>query len=318
MTSKQRKFDVCATFANGAKEILAARERCGQIHGTSDIRAAGNEVEVSVREYVSQTLPSKFHVSHGHLIDRVGTVSPQLDIILSDNVLLPALMRTRDGTEYVPFDSTYAFGEIKATYRDSDHPIEAFSSVVRHVKQDLVRTEIPNTAFGEAIKADTSLFDMVHGSPNRVLNPLFTFMVFVDAGDFDATKLASFFGSTGDEALPNVIVFLNAGVVFAGAITEQGLTINRYPEYHPERGVAWHFSEIPGPLGSVKEGNHLAFLYYTLILHLAECHIENTFTANYFNPVLTFHRSTMKILRKSEHTGAQDGDSAGASSPPVT
>jgi len=247
MTNRESRFDVCATFANGAREILAARERCGQIHDTRDIRAAGNEVEVAVREYVAQTLPSKFHVAHGHLIDREGAVSPQLDIIVSDNVLLPALMRARDGTEYVPLDSTYAFGEVKATYRDSDHPIKEFSSVVRHVKQGLLRTEIPNTAFSGEIKDDTSLFDIVHGAPNRILNPLFTFMVFVDAGDFDPAKLTDFFGATEDEALPNVIVFLNTGVVFAGAITDRGLTINRYPEYHPERGVDWHFSEIPGP-----------------------------------------------------------------------
>lgn len=306
MTKKPRKLDVCATFANGAREILAAREQGGQIHGTSDIRAAGNEVEVAVREYVARTLPSKFHVTHGHLIDRVGAVSPQLDIIVSDNALLPALMRARDGTEYVPFDSTYAFGEVKATYRDSDQPIQKFSSIVHHIKNELLRPEIPNTAFGGDNKGDALLFDMVHGSPNRIRNPLFTFMLFVDAGDFDGAKVTEFFAATGDEALPNVIVFLNAGVIFAGTINEGGqVLINRYPEYHPEKGTSWHFSEIPGPAVSLPEGNHLAFLYYNLILHLAECQIDNSFSSKYFNPVLAFRRSTMEILRKSEQEDGQ-------------
>lgn len=300
MTGKLSTFDVCATFANGAREILTAREQAQHIHHTKDIRAAGNEVEVAVREYLSRTLPAKFHVTHGHLIDRAGTVSSQLDIIVSDNVLLPALMRGRDGTEYVPIDSTYAFGEVKSTYRLVDQPIQHFSSIIQQVKSELVRHEAPNSAFGGEIKDDTLLFDMVHDSPNRIHNPLFTFMVFVDVGDFDCGKLADFFNTTSDEALPNVIVFLNAGVIIAGDLTDSGFSINRYPEYHPERGRAWYFSKIHGPEGSLPEGNHLAYLYYTLIRHLAESRIDNSFSADYFEKAFIFRKSTTEILREPE------------------
>ncbi len=311
MTDGPTKFDVCATFANAAQEILIARERSSQIHGTKDIRAAGNEVEVAVREYVARTLPSKFHVTHGHLVDRVGTVSSQIDIIVSDNALLPSLMRARDGTEYVPFDSTYAFGEVKSTYRDSEEPIQKFSSVVQQVKRGLLRPEAPNTAFGSEIRDDTLLFDMVNGSPNRVLNPLFTFMVFVDAGDFDAKKLKDFFSASRDDALPNVIVLLNAGVVFAGNLNERGLSLNRYPEHHPERGAGWYFSRIHGPTNSLPEGNHLAFLYYNLILHLAECRIENCFSAKYFENTFVFRKSSTETLRKSEQVSGADASAFG-------
>lgn len=135
MTETNATFDVCAVFANAAREILNARDMTGHIHASRDIRAAGNEVEVAVRDYLARTLPAKFHVTHGHLIDRVGTVSPQQDIIISDNSLLPTLMRTRDGTEYVPFDSTYAFGEVKSTYRHADKPIQKFSSSIQQIKE---------------------------------------------------------------------------------------------------------------------------------------------------------------------------------------
>ncbi len=300
MTVKLSTFDVCATFANGAREILAAREQGKQIHSTKDIRAAGNEVEVAVRDYMARTLPAKFHVTHGHLIDRVGTVSPQLDIIVSDNVLLPSLMRGRDGTEYVPIDSIYAFGEVKSTYRHADQPIQHFSSVIQQIKSELIRPEVPNTAFDGRFQDDTLLFDMVHGSPNRIHNPLFTFMVFVDAGDLDFNKLKDFFGNTEDTALPNVIVFLNAGVIFAGCLTDRGFALNRYPEYHPERGRAWYLSKIHGPTDSLPEGNHLAYLYYTLIRHLAESWIENSFSAEYFEKAFIFRKSTTEVIRESE------------------
>lgn len=299
MVGKLSTFDVCATFANGAREILSAREQGKQIHNTKDIRAAGNEVEVAVREYLARTLPAKFHVTHGHLIDRIGTVSSQLDIIMSDNVLLPSLMRGRDGTEYVPIDSIYAFGEVKSTYRHADQPIQHFSSVIHQIKSELVRTEVPNTAFGGEIKDDTLLFDTVHGSPNRIYNPLFTFMVFVDAGDFDCGKLTEFFTTTRHEALPNIIVFLNAGVIIAGDFTDRQFSINSYPEYHPERGGGWYFSKIHGSADSLLEGNHLAYLYYTIILHLSECRIDNSFTAEYFEKAFTFRKSTTEIMRES-------------------
>lgn len=300
MKGNLTRFDVCTIFANAAKEIIAARERSGQIHGTKDIRAAGNEVEVTVRDYLAQTLPSKFHVTHGHLIDRVGVVSPQLDIILSDNHLLPSLMKAKDGTEYVPFDSTYAFGEVKSTYRDSEQPIQKFSSVIQHIKHEMLRPETPNTAFGGELKDDTFLYDVVHGSPNRVFNPLFTFMVFIDAGDFDAKKLIALFSSAQDDVLPNVIVLLNAGVIFAGNLDESGLSLNRYPGHHPERGSNWYFSKIHGPTNSLPEGNHLAFLYHGLILHLAECRIENSFSAEYFSKTFICSKSTTETLRKSK------------------
>lgn len=297
MTETNATFDVCAVFASGAREILAARDMAGHIHASRDIRAAGNEVEVAVRDYLARTLPAKFHVTHGHLIDRVGTVSPQQDIIISDNTLLPSLMRARDGTEYVPFDSTYAFGEVKSTYRHADEPIQKFSSSIQRIKSGLIRPDLPNTAYGGEIKDDTLLFDMVHGSPNRIQNPLFTFMVFVDKGDFDCEKMKSFFAATTDACLPNIIIFLNVGVVFAAELTESGFSFNRYPELHPERGAFRYFSAIHGSEESTLEGNHLAFLYYTLILHLAESRIENSFSAKYFEKSFIFRKSTTEIIK---------------------
>lgn len=297
MTDKNAMFDVSAVFAKDASEILAARNIAGHIHASRDIRAAGNEVEIAIRDYLARTLPAKFHVSHGHLIDCVGMVSPQQDIIISDNTLLPSLMRARDGTEYVPFDSTFAFGEIKSTYRDAEEQIQKFCSSLERIKSGMVRPDLLNTAHGGEIKGDTLLFDMVHASPNRIQNPLFTFMVFVDKGDFNCEKMKGFFAATPDAYLPNIIVFLNAGVVIAAELSEKGFSANRYPELHPERGTTRYFSPIHGSAGSTLEGNHLAYLYYVIILHLAESRIENSFSAKYFEKSFVFRKSTTEILK---------------------
>jgi hypothetical protein len=67
-------LDIPKILHEEAKAIVKARESCYDIHGT-DIRAAGNEVEVAVREFFTRMLPSRFHVSQGHLIDRNKVVS---------------------------------------------------------------------------------------------------------------------------------------------------------------------------------------------------------------------------------------------------
>lgn len=122
----KKKLDISEIFKTDAEDIAKAREKAIQIHGT-DIRAAGNEVELSVREYFKRMLPSRYYVTHGHLIDANGEVSPQLDIIIADNFNIPSLMTTKDGTEYIPIDSVYAIGEIKSTYYKSQDYIQGFN-----------------------------------------------------------------------------------------------------------------------------------------------------------------------------------------------
>jgi len=94
----KKKLDIPAIFKSDADDIIKARETALQIHGT-DIRAAGNEIEVSIREYFKRMLPPRYYVTHGHLIDINGETSSQLDIIIADNFNIPSLMTTKDGTE---------------------------------------------------------------------------------------------------------------------------------------------------------------------------------------------------------------------------
>ena len=85
-----KALDIPGIFKADAETILKYRENARRIHGTN-IRAAGNDVEICVRDYFSRMLPPRYYVSQGHLIDRVGNVSSQLDIIISDNFNLPSL-----------------------------------------------------------------------------------------------------------------------------------------------------------------------------------------------------------------------------------
>lgn len=111
-----KSLNIPALFKREAKDFQIERENAIIIHGTSDIKAAGNQIEAHIREFFKRMLPKTLYVTHGHLIDCNGVVSPQLDIIIADTSNLPSLMTTKDGTEYIPIESAYAFGEIKSTY----------------------------------------------------------------------------------------------------------------------------------------------------------------------------------------------------------
>ncbi len=104
MGTDKKKLDIPGIFRSDADDILKARQDAIRVH-KSDIRAAGNEVELSVRNYFKRMLSPKYYVTSEHLIDVNGEVSPQLDLIISDNSNIPSLTTTKDGTEYIPIDS---------------------------------------------------------------------------------------------------------------------------------------------------------------------------------------------------------------------
>ena len=208
-------FDLAKAFAADAEDLRQARERAKIAH-SSDIRAAGNEVEQTVRDYIRRILSPRYYVTAGHLIDWQYRVSPQIDVIVADAFNLPSLYTTQDGTEYVPITSVFAIGEVKSTYYKSGAYFQKFEkSLSRIVRMHRPLTE--NTAFGGELKGDTTLLDMVRGSKNKVLNHLFSFLFCVDAGDFSFKDVASHFNSTDPALLPNVTVLLNEGALTPNA-----------------------------------------------------------------------------------------------------
>lgn len=251
----KKKLDILAIFKSDANDILKARENAIQIHGT-DIRAAGNEVEISVRAYFKRMLPPRYYVTQGHVIDINGEVSPQLDIIIADNSNMPSLLTTKDGTEYIPIDSVYAIGEIKSTYYKSQNYIQSFSDVIEDIKTRLYHEEIPNTAI-DGIKDESLLRDMVLGKSNKVLNKIFSFMLFVNGGEFAFENLAPYYIERSQEFLPNLTVFLNLGVIIYGTVNDKGFGFHRYPDEKNEIDSDWFFSPFKeNETGSI-EGNHL-------------------------------------------------------------
>jgi len=280
-------FDLARVIEQDATSLQAAREKAMTVH-SSDIRAAGNEVEDAVRRYFRRVLPRPYYVTSGHLIDSNHQVSSQIDVIIADASNLPSLYTTSDGTEYVPITSVYAIGEVKSTYYKSKRYFEQMKTVLSTILA-MDRPLVKNTAFRGTLREDTTLRDIVLGSNNRFLNHLFSFLFCVAAGDFSFDDITAHLQSTDPSLVPNVTILLDKGMVTRSKLDAEGsCAFHRYPSDAPSPEYDWMFAE------NLKEGSSLTALYAMLIAHLTNSHLEPANAYSYTDNLLTFRRSTLR------------------------
>jgi len=172
-----RELDIPGIFKSEAEDLQKSRENAIRIHGTADIKAAGNEIECHVRRFLKRMLPRNLYITHGRLIDKNGIVSPQLDVVIADTSSIPSLMTTKDGTEYVPIDSVYAVGELKSTYYKNSKYIESFTEVLSKIKNEMSHDDVLNTAYNGVTNGNTLMRDIYLCKGNKTLNKLYSFML---------------------------------------------------------------------------------------------------------------------------------------------
>ncbi len=73
----------------------------------------GALIERQFRSQLEDVLPEKIGVSQGFVVDSIGGVSRQMDIILYDKLNTPRIFAS-EGAQMFPVEATYACGEIKS------------------------------------------------------------------------------------------------------------------------------------------------------------------------------------------------------------
>ncbi len=288
-------------FASDAKALVDAREKARAVH-KSDIRAAGNEVEVPVRDYLRRMLPPRYYVTHGHLIDTAHRVSPQLDVIIADNFSLSSLLSTEDGTEYVPATSVLAVGEVKSTYSNSRKDYECFHEKLVAISR-MHRPLVENSVY-QGITGSSNIRDTVLGSSNKYLNNLYSFLFCVDGGEFDFAKISSLLASTDVNQLPNSAILLNMGIVAYANRSQLG-SLHKYPNEVNSSDYDWCFMGTKCPEEGSVEGANLMFLYAQLISHISGSHIEPPNIYEYMTDMLMFRKSSLVWADQEATNGHQ-------------
>lgn len=297
-----KTLDVARNFQLDAERLRHERDKSKVVHSTGDIRAAGNQVEAAVREYLRRMLPDRYYVTHGHLIDERHQVSPQLDVIIADNYTLPSFLTTADGTEYVPVTSVYAVGEVKSTYYQSQQYILEFQDKLTRVSE-LERPPLKNTAYKGNVGGGTRLIDALWVSDNEHLNHMFSFLLCIDGGDFDFERVKPLLLEADPATLPGMTVLLNRGVMMFAKVNEAGeFKFFKYPDRKRLDSHDWSFAEAAPLDGGPPEGSHLALLYGALIEHLTNSRLEPTSAYRYTKQFRVFRASTLQWARR-EVTG---------------
>jgi hypothetical protein len=273
---KQKPFprlELLKTMQIEAADMLAARTKAVLIHHVKNIRAAGGVVEASVRKVLRRRLPPKYYIGQGHIVNPTLHTSPQFDVIIADNNSLTMLFTDDDGTEWFPFGSVYAVGEVKSSYDKSKKYIEAFSENIKSMKTQFNWPK--QTCLATAYHKGGSQ------SQNTVtIDRLFTFMVFVDSSEFKTEDIEAFYKRTPAGHLPNIIYFVDKGILLNMKFNDSGypMEMNLHPEVADQMGMVqysskWCLRHFADQNEAVGLGAALFTFYYLLISHLEDCNL---------------------------------------------
>jgi hypothetical protein len=285
------EFELYRFFQADAADMVAARQKALLIHHSGDIDAAGDEVEQTVRKTVGLRLPLNYYVGHGHVVDKNLTTSSQFDIVIADNRDSPILFRAMSGTEYFPFESVYAVGEVKSTYYRARTYVEDFIEAIDRLRLVLSRDSTPPNYLGHGISVGSGF---TTGVSKPYQNPLFAFLLAVDAGDFRVPDMEKLYSSMPIERLPNVLCLLNRGLLVNCSVPDNRQSgepprINITPEFNVERpGYAnkWVLLEPRDDENAL--GMSLAGLFFMITSHLRTCRLMPPNMAEYLDRLFQF------------------------------
>jgi hypothetical protein len=270
------RLELLRTMQIEAQLLIAARDNSIVAHHAKNIVSAGNIVERSVRAVLQKRLPRKYHVGQGHLVNPLLMTSPQFDIVIADNDRFPILFADENGTEWFLYESVYAVGEVKSTYDRNKKQIEAFSESIRRTKTTFnwpKRMVVANVHSKNAMQAQNAV----------AIDPLFSFMVFVNSGDFKIEDLKELYNKTPIANLPNMIYFVDRGVMLNMKFNsaDYPMEMNLYPEASEKIGLIdykskWCFRAFKDDNDEVGLGLAFFTFFYLLMTHLENSELKRS------------------------------------------
>ncbi|UFH33428.1 hypothetical protein LNP04_06895 [Chryseobacterium sp. C-71] len=147
-------------------------------------------------------------MKQGQIIDHLGNVSNQFDIIIFDRLSTPKFFESMNGSVYYPIETVLAVGEIKKTLKPN-HSVE-FANKLIHLRDNMTNCLVENTAYNQ-IDNMSDVRDILSFSlDQKYKNPLFTFIFAVDGNidKVDSVRPVQYFA--------NDIVVLNSGYLTIG------------------------------------------------------------------------------------------------------
>lgn len=286
-----RKISIDTFFNFEAESLDIAHSQVKLIHNTGDIPAAGNQIEIAVRNFFRKKLPEKYYISNGHIIDTSLKASPQLDLIIADNFKTPILYKTYDDTEYLTYESVYSYAEIKSSW-DKKH-LTDFITTASRFDSFLIRDQVsPNfiDTGGKGIELD------VPTTKNPYKNPLLTFMFIANSDAFSFEHITKIYNHTHWGFLPNILCLFDKGIIVnvkKSSLDNGEFKINLYPEFvnSNQEDNEWVLVQYD------KKRSTLGTLYYIILEHLNTCVLGFPNMLNYMQQIFEIKPNNIEFLK---------------------
>ncbi|SDN67025.1 hypothetical protein SAMN04487957_101329 [Halomonas shengliensis] len=246
------KLKLDEVYISEARRIFEAKKEAKIIHNSGDIVSSGDQTERAVRRFIGNRLPTRFRTTHGHVVDYCGRASPQFDIIISESLSSKSLFEAADGTEYIPYESVYAIGEIKSSFDKSKKPIESFSKSIEKLKTHLSRQKHVKhkiLTFLVFVTTEHMDYDYLEATTKSIDRPHYpSFMCFLDRGSFTYTRMSK---SPQGSIIPLQYFLSDSDIAPAD-------------EKHMWSIIHWGDSDN-------RSGVNLMFLHLSIVQHLQTC-----------------------------------------------
>lgn len=286
------KFELLKVYRTFKDQLLISGDISDLLIDNSNIPAAGNQVENSVRIFLKQMLPNRISISQGHIIDKKSKISYQQDILISDNLNSKFLIKTLDETELLPFETIYATGEVKKTLSLSN--IESLIKSITHTKQKLIRNKLPPNVF----PIGSNFVETKDNYTNSdFANPILTFMFSLDfSKPTERSKIEKYISAQKNwELLPNAIFVLKQGaylLIDKNKIKQGKLEIKLYPEFIKDKSeVEWIFLKLDPE-------KTLAYLVFLLSQHINDTVIESVSYLEYAQSIFNVTKANIYPIVK--------------------
>lgn len=260
-----RKLSIDTFFNFEADGIDIAQNQVKLIHNSGDIPASGNQLEIAIRNFFRKKLPEKYYISNGHIIDSTLSTSPQLDLIIADNFRTPILYKTFDDTEYLTYESVYAYAEIKSSWKKSH--IEDFITTRTRAYNFMIRENIPPNFIDAGGKG---IYLNVPTTTYTYKNPLFGFLFVGDSSTFSYEHIKSLYNDSDWKVLPNILCLYDRGLVVnikKSYLDNNVFKVNLHPEFlnNEKEENKWILLKFD------KKRSNLGTLFFMVLEHLNTC-----------------------------------------------
>jgi len=267
MVKKDITLQLLALYNTYAEQINISAKMSTILHSLRDIKASGNEIEITLRNVLTELLPTRYKLGNGHIIDSKLNVSKQYDLLITEDIDYKSISQVKDSTELFYYETVYSIGECKATWNPSN--LNSSAESFADLRARLYRKPVDSNTIlsgNIAIGLDQSVTDY----PFR--NPLFLF-AFAIKMDKDISKLKEEYQLGPKLAnLPGITVILNEGifVLLNKTLLNKGIiSINIYPEFEQNsHDYVWKF------IRSTHPGKNLSYLLFCLMQHLTATVLE--------------------------------------------